>query len=79
MAPPPLGKLSDCEEMFQGGPKKSQFFGRYFRKKALESGCEFLDTSEFIKSSDLDGIHFEREEHRKLGEAVAQKIGSIVR
>ena len=34
---------------------------------------------EFIKSSDLDGIHFEREEHRKLGEAVAQKIGSIVR
>ena len=79
MAPPPLGKLSDCEEMFQGGLEKSQFFGRYFRKKALERGCEFLDTSEFIKSSDLDGIHFEQEEHRKLGEAVAQKIGSIVR
>ena len=37
-------------------------------------GCEFLDASEFIKSSDLDGIHFEQEEHRKLGEAVAQKI-----
>ncbi|HBM52447.1 MAG TPA: hydrolase, partial [Deltaproteobacteria bacterium] len=27
----------------------------------------------------LDGIHFEHEEHRKLGEAVAQKIGAIVR
>ena len=38
-----------------------------------------MDTSEFIKSSDLDGIHFEQEEHRKLGEAVAQKIGAIVR
>ena len=79
MAPPPLGKLSDCEEMFQGGLEKSQLFGRYFRRKALERGCEFLDTSEFIKSSDLDGIHFEQEEHRKLGEAVAQKIGSINR
>ena len=45
----------------------------------MERGCEFFDTSEFIKSSDLDGIHFGQEERRKLGEAVAQKIGTIVR
>lgn len=43
----------------------------------MEMGCEFLNASEFIKSSDLDGIHFEQEEHRKLGEAVAQKIAAI--
>ena len=77
MAPLPLGKLRDYDEMLQGGFEKSQLFGRYYRKKALEMGCEFLDASEFIKSSDLDGIHFEQEEHHKLGEAVAQKITDI--
>ncbi len=77
MAPLPLAKLRDYDEMLQGGFEKSQLFGRYYRKKALEMGCEFLDASEFIKSSDLDGIHFEQEEHRKLGEAVAQKINDI--
>jgi|MDTC01.3.fsa_nt_gb hypothetical protein len=39
--------------------------------------CEFLDTSEFIKSSDLDGIRFEQEEHFKLGEAVAQRCPQL--
>lgn len=32
-APPPLVRLSDCEERFQGGIERSQLFGRYFRKK----------------------------------------------
>ena len=63
--------------MFQGGFEKSKLFSRHYRVKAMEMGCEFLDASEFIKSSDLDGIHFEQEEHRKLGEAVAQKIAAI--
>ena len=77
MAPPPLANLGDNEEMFQGGFEKSKLFGRHYRRKAMEMGCEFLDASKFIKSSDLDGIHFEQEEHRKLGEAVSQKITAI--
>ena len=40
-------------------------------------GCQCLDAAEFIQSSDLDGIHFEREEHRKIGEAVGEKIKEI--
>ena len=78
MAPPPLARLGDYDEMFEGGTEKSQRFGSYYQTKALELGCEFLDTSEFIQSSDLDGIHFEQEEHRKLGEAVAREISGIV-
>ena len=77
IAPPPLGKLNEFEEMFKGGSEKSQLFGKYYRKKALEMGCQFLDAAEFIQSSDLDGIHFKREEHRKLGEAVGKKIKQI--
>ena len=32
-APPPLVRLSNCKERFQGGIERSQLFGRYFRKK----------------------------------------------
>jgi hypothetical protein len=38
----------------------------------------FLDTSEVIVSSDLDGIHFEAGEHAKLGVAVAALVKKLV-
>ena len=38
-----------------------------------------MDTSAFIKSSGLDGIYFEKEEHFKLEEAGGLKIASIVK
>ena len=44
---------------------------------AEQHGCEFFDASEVIVSSDVDGIHLDAGEHRKLGEAVAARIGEI--
>jgi len=41
-------------------------------------GCSFLDTSTIITSSDLDGIHFEKSEHAKLGQAVAVKVREVI-
>ena len=38
----------------------------------------FLDASEVVVSSDLDGIHLEAGEHRKLGEAVADRVRSAL-
>jgi hypothetical protein len=37
-----------------------------------------MDTSEIITSSNIDGLHFEKGEHRKLGEAVALKVKDIL-
>jgi hypothetical protein len=37
-------------------------------------GCEFLDTADVIVSSPRDGIHWEIEEHQKLGQAVAARV-----
>ena len=34
-------------------------------------------SSEFIVSSDLDGIHFEAAEHKELGKAVAAAVREI--
>ena len=82
MAPPPVGKLTvvgstNFPEIFRGAEEKSKMLGQVYRKFALEAGVAFLDTSEVIVSSDVDGIHFEADQHRKLGEAVAENGEAI--
>jgi lysophospholipase L1-like esterase len=77
IAPPPLGKLSEFAEMFEGGVAKSRKLSGHFRRVTEERGCAFLDASEVIVSSGLDGVHFELGEHRKLGEAVARQVRRI--
>jgi lysophospholipase L1-like esterase len=78
IAPPPFAKLTEFSEMFEGGAAKSKLLSQHFRLIAEERGCALLDASEVIVSSDLDGIHFELEEHRKLGEAIAARVKQIV-
>ena len=74
MAPPPVAKLTDFAEMFEDAEARSKKFSEHYHRVAQEHGCEFLDTSKVIISSDLDGIHFEIDEHQKLGKAVASYI-----
>jgi len=79
LAPPPLGKLTELQEMFEGGYEKSLKFSEHFKTVAQAYGCEFYDTAMAIKSSDVDGIHFDKGTHLELGEAVANKVRIILR
>jgi lysophospholipase L1-like esterase len=74
MAPPPVAKLSNFAEMFEGSEAKSLLLGRHYRVVAKEYNVAFLDTAAVICSSDIDGIHFEAEEHAKLGRAVTHEV-----
>ena len=78
LAPPPVAKLTNFAEMFEGSEAKSQLLGRHYRAVAVEYNVAFLDTSTVIQSSDIDGIHFEAEEHAKLGRAVAHEVLALV-
>jgi lysophospholipase L1-like esterase len=78
IAPPPLARLTDLAEMFDGGTEKSRLLGKLYRQVAAEQGCAFLDAGSVIRSSDLDGIHLEEKEHRALGEAVAREVKKIL-
>ncbi len=78
LAPPPVTTLTEFSEMFAGSLEKSKRFAQHYRRVAEEYGCHFLDTGQVILSSPLDGIHFELEEHRKLGLAVAEKVKEIL-
>lgn len=74
MAPPPLGKLTEWAETFQGGVEKSKKLAHYYASVASVYGCLFFDTAAVIQSSKLDGLHYDPEEHHKLGMAVADIV-----
>ena len=78
LCPPPLGKLSYLEDLFgEAGIKKSQQLAKYYSKVARLFGCHFIDTGKIIKTSTVDGTHYEPEELEKLGKVVAKKILEI--
>ena len=79
MAPPPLGKLTEWAETFQGGVEKSKKLAAYYKSVASAYGCLFIDTSTLIQSSKLDGLHYDPEEHQKLGLAVADMVVEYVK
>jgi len=78
VSPPPVAKLSGFAEMFEGAEPKSQKLGAYYFQVASELGCAFLDAGSVIRSSDVDGIHFDAEEHARLGQAVAEKVQALL-
>ena len=78
ISPPPVGRLTDMAEMFQGAEEKSRRFSEHYRRNAEGEGCGFLDAGEIMVSSDVDGIHLEAEAHRKLGEAVAIRVREML-
>ncbi len=78
LAPPPVARLTEFAEMFEGAGEKSVRLAAHYRRVATERGCAFLDTSAVIVSSDLDGIHFEAGEHKKLGQAVAARVRQLL-
>jgi lysophospholipase L1-like esterase len=78
ISPPALGKLTAYAEMFEGADAKSPKLAGHYARVAAEFGCSFLDASNVIVASELDGVHFEQNEHAKLGQAVANCIIEII-
>jgi len=78
MAPPPTVEITDYDLMFTGAAEKSKLFGEYYRRSAKWYGLDFLDVGKIIVSSPADGIHFDPSEHRKLAEAMAEKVRKLI-
>jgi len=78
IAPPPVAKLSDFAEMFEGAAEKSRRLAQHYQAIATQYGCAFLEAGAVIVSSDVDGIHFDPPEHHKLGLAVAQRVKELL-
>jgi lysophospholipase L1-like esterase len=74
VAPPAVSTLTELDQMFDGAREKSRQFSRYYRLAAGWHHLPFFDAGSVIVSSEKDGIHFEADEHRKLGEALADEV-----
>jgi lysophospholipase L1-like esterase len=72
VAPPPIARLSGFAEMFEGGTEKSRLLGVRYWEVAKREGVAFLDAGSVIRCSDLDGIHYEADQHDQLGRATAE-------
>jgi lysophospholipase L1-like esterase len=72
IAPPPLAKLTGYAEMFEGGAEKSRLIGQRYREMAAQERVAFLDAGAVIRCSELDGIHYEADQHALLGRATAE-------
>jgi lysophospholipase L1-like esterase len=77
IAPPPILEVGQFKETFEGGAEKSLKFGAYYADIAATFCYHFIDAGKIIKSSPVDGIHFDAREHAKLGSAVADKVMEI--
>ena len=78
VAPPHITELSNFAEEFESGKAKSRLLGQYYRQVAEEYNIHFLDSSEVVTASDLDGIHLDIGEHGKLGHVMAANVRKIM-
>ncbi|HEY1943840.1 MAG TPA: SGNH/GDSL hydrolase family protein [Roseiarcus sp.] len=78
VAPPPIRKLTNFAEMFQGAAEKSQLLAQRYRDVAERQRVGFVDAGEFVACSDLDGIHFEVESHAVLGQTMAEAARMVL-
>jgi lysophospholipase L1-like esterase len=74
---PPIPDETVVEEQFRSFVPKSKELGKEYEKVAGEEGCAFIDLAQHIQPSNKDGLHFEPEGHRKIGELVAQSIQKL--
>ena len=57
--PPTCDSFTEYAEMFIGAPPKSHRLAAEYSRMAAERGVHFFDAGSVIKSSPVDGIHFD--------------------
>ena len=77
VCPPPLGKLELFADVFEGGLAKSKQLPRHYARAAKARGAHFLDAGTVVKTSDVDGVHWDADAHREFCAAMADKVREI--
>jgi len=75
----PINQTQATGGLYELEAEKILRFGEELRKLAVRCGCGFIDSGRIVHSSELDGIHLEAPEHRKLGLFIADYIRSFLK
>jgi lysophospholipase L1-like esterase len=77
VAPVPIVETGHLGEMFGGGAAKSERLAPLYKELADRLGAAFLDAGTVARVSPVDGVHLEADQHRALGEALAQVVANL--
>lgn len=77
MAPAPIEEVGFLGEIFAGGAAKSRELAARYRQVATAQGAAFVDAGEIIQVSPVDGVHFEADQHRRLGEHLVGVVRGV--
>jgi len=78
VAPPSIAKLTGFADMFRGAEPKSRAIAAAYAEAAERRRIGFVDAGQFIHCSDLDGIHYEADQHALLGRALAEAVKIVL-
>ena len=78
ISPPPMGRLRQFADDFEGAFEKSRQLALEFRKIADARACDVLDAGEYASGSDTDGVHLDRAAHASLGRAIAARVIALL-
>lgn len=59
---------------FIGAPAKMEGLAEAYREVAEEKGCAFFDAGEVVRTSAVDGVHLDEDQHPALAEALAPVV-----
>lgn len=80
VCPPPLGDLRGrpFQDTLIGAEEKSRQLPSVLRTFCEENRIRFFNSGDVVQSSEADGVHWEPEEHIKLGRALAPVVRNIM-
>jgi lysophospholipase L1-like esterase len=80
ICPPPFAPLDETafKNMFIGGEEKSHELAAAFSSVADQRGFRVFNAGDVIKSSRIDGIHFDDAEHQCLGRSIAKAVITMI-
>ncbi len=78
ISPAHLADLSIEDQLhFQGGQLKSKQLARHYSQVATDLHIEFLDAHSVVQTTNIDGIHWTKEQHNNFGEILSTNINKI--
>ena len=78
LAPIPLREETFLGEIFGNRREDSLRLGPLLAQVAEQRGCAFLSAADYAEPSALDGLHMDREGHKRLAAALAREIPKLL-
>lgn len=80
VAPPPIqDPRGAIAPKFEGAAQKSAGLAAALSAVAKECDCEFFDAGTVTTTSRVDGVHLDADQHERLGLALADVVGPLLR